>query len=156
MGPHHLATSGSFCGAAEACAGAAGGGAVWPLPEDSSLHHLIEAKASRLLTRRELLECRKEFADDVLRRNEQKCAIETPLGVPDADLVRLLEWIGTQVAKTRESHRHERFLPDVQPLGSLLLEGKLPIVIANGDHRSVIVEIEEFVTRILPFRRASR
>src|SRR6478735_1400885 len=107
------------------------------------LEHPLEREAAHLLPRRELLEGRQEPGNDSLCRNQQEDAVDPPMAVVHRLLIADLEWIGTEVEELWQTKFAELILPHVKPVGSLLLEDDLPLVVAKGHQVCVVAEVEE-------------
>src|SRR5262249_7712701 len=112
-----------------------------------SLQRIVNRKAAGLLARWELPKGGEELRDVLLRRHHDESVVHPPPSVIDAFVVGAFERIGAQVEELRESQRHERVLPHIQALRTLFGKDNLPLVITQTDERTVIVEVEKFVTR---------
>ena len=111
------------------------------------LQRLIDAEAAGLLAGREFLEGAKEFANVLLRRDQDKQVLNTPALVVHAFMVRGLEGIASKVEQLRQPQRDEGLLPDIEAMRALFSEDDLPLVIAEAHERAVVVEVEELVAR---------
>src|SRR5215211_7049016 len=77
------------------------------------LHHLINGEAGCFLTRRELLECSQEVANDALGGHNQEDVVHKPIPVRVRGHVGTLEWVSAQVEKLRYAQGGEGFEPDL-------------------------------------------
>ena len=77
--------------------------------------------------------------------------LHPPASVVHAFVIGRLEWVGAQVEQLGEAQRHERILPDIQTMRSLLGEDELPLVVAQRHQRAVVVEVEELLARVWAF-----
>src|SRR5262245_24556074 len=113
-------------------------------------HHLVNAKSSSFLTRREFLERLEELADDLLRGHTDKGVVEPPVVVRVRRDVGPLVGIRSQIEEFRKAQGGEGLAPHPQrSRGALLRENKLPVVVAQADEVGVIVEVVELHPRTL-------
>src|SRR5258705_12609668 len=96
------------------------------------LHHLVERETANFLARRKFLESGKETPNVLLRRHEQEGAVGSPVGIVHADVIPLLERIGTQVEDLRNAQHDKRFLPDREALSTLLGKDNFPLVVTQS------------------------
>ena len=110
------------------------------------LHHLIQAEACRLLTRRVVLEGRKELPNISLRRHQQECTVQQPVVVCVRRDGRPLVGIATQVLDQRHAQRHKRFHPYSESARRFLLhKDHFPVVITQGRQVPIVGEVENLL-----------
>src|SRR5450432_2253461 len=67
-----------------------------------AFQHLIQRETANLLARREFLECRNVFRDELLSWYQQERAIEHPVAIVHGHPVGHFEWIATQIEDLRD------------------------------------------------------
>src|SRR5262249_28756791 len=112
------------------------------------LHHLINAEARRLLSRREVLERLDELLHERLCRNKQERPLQRPVVVGIRRDIRPLVRVRAQIEQLGQPPAHKRFGPDIERAGRLLLaEYDLPVLVAYRDELSIVVDVEELLAR---------
>src|ERR1700722_13419034 len=105
---------------------------------------LVDGEARGLLSWWKFFECRRELRRDRLRREDDVVAVDEPVIICVGSDVRSLERVRPQVVQLRKSQGNEWFRPNPKrTLTTLLHEYYFPIVIAERNDVSIIVEIHE-------------
>ena len=73
--------------------------------------------------------------------------IKAPFRVAHADLIGLLERVGTQVEDFRHAQEYKRLLPYVEAMRPLLGEDYLVIVVTNIQQIAGVGEVEKLLSR---------
>src|SRR3954447_3787101 len=108
-------------------------------------------KRTRRLPWREVPERLQVSADDRLRRRQKEDPVDKPALIIAGFVLRSLERVFTQVEQQRHAQRYQRLAPDVEALGPLFHEDRLPAVVSQAGEVAVVGPVEKLSPQILTF-----